>query len=214
MRWQVAGAAGVVNQTADTGGVLAEYLQDLPGRRRFGGGIVSAGRLMKPLRRSLHVLSAVVAWVAAAPAGAEEVPYLMYVRGSEGPPATPLRVLWDRHDDANARITIDLGPQYEPALTRLGLGRVLKYDAKLDKAQFVVRDPELTRFVKVVATSIVQGLLQASKLPERLGAEARRRRPERGAAHHTERHATGGRHLAARHLSGAAEVRAAESCRI
>lgn len=131
--------------------------------------IVSAGRLMNPLRRSLYVLSAVVicvvTWVAAAPAGAEEVPYLMYIRGSEGPPATPLRVLWDRHDDANARITIDLGPQYEPALTRLGLGRVLKYDAKLDKAQFVVRDPELTRFVKVVATSIVQGLLQASKLP-------------------------------------------------
>ena len=110
-----------------------------------------------------------MSWVAATPAGAEEVPYLMYVRGSEGPPATPLRVLWDRRDDANARITIDLGPQYEPALTRLGLGRVLKYDAKLDKAQFVVRDPELTRFVKVVATSIVQGLLQARSFPSAPG---------------------------------------------
>ena len=38
----------------------------------------------------------------------------MYVRGSEGPPATPIRVLWDVLDAANARITIDLGEKYEP----------------------------------------------------------------------------------------------------
>jgi hypothetical protein len=142
-------------------------LRALPGRRRFGGEIFSAGRLMKILRRGrcAQILSAFVALVAAGPACADEVPYLMYIRGSEGPPATPFRVLWDQHDDANARITIDLGEKYEPALTKLALPRVLKYDAKLDKAQFVVRDPELTRFVKVVATSIVQGLLQASQLP-------------------------------------------------
>ena len=46
----------------------------------------------------------------------------MYVRGSEGPPATPMRVLWDVIDSANARITIDFGEKYEPALAKLGFG--------------------------------------------------------------------------------------------
>jgi hypothetical protein len=120
------------------------------------------------LQLSPHVraaaLAAVTALSLAGPAAAEETAYLLYLRGSEGPPAVPFRVLWDTLDAANARITIDLGEKYEPALTKLALPRVLKYDAKLDKAQFVVRDPELTRFVKVVATSIVQGILQASQL--------------------------------------------------
>jgi hypothetical protein len=124
---------------------------------------------MKTPLRSLPVraaaLSVVTALLLAGPAAAEETAYLMYLRGSEGPPAVPFRVLWDALDAANARITIDLGEKYEPALTRLALPRVLKYDARIDKAQFVVRDLELTRFVKVVATSIVQGILQASQLP-------------------------------------------------
>ena len=124
---------------------------------------------MKMLLRSLHVRAAALAAVTALSLGgsaaAQEAAYLLYLRGSEGPPAVPFRVLWDALDTANARITIDLGEKYEPALTKLALPRVLKYDAKLDKAQFVVRDPELTRFVKVVATSIVQGILQASQLP-------------------------------------------------
>jgi hypothetical protein len=123
---------------------------------------------MKMLQLSPHLRAAALMVVAAlslaGPAVAEETAYLMYLRGSEGPPAVPFRVLWDTLDAANARITIDLGEKYEPALTKLALPRVLKYDAKLDKAQFVVRDPELTRFVKVVATSIVQGILQASQL--------------------------------------------------
>jgi hypothetical protein len=123
---------------------------------------------MKMLQLSPHLRAAALMVVAAlslaGPATAEETAYLMYLRGSEGPPAAPFRVLWDTLDAANARITIDLGEKYEPALTKLALPRVLKYDAKLDKAQFVVRDPELTRFVKVVATSIVQGILQASQL--------------------------------------------------
>jgi hypothetical protein len=122
---------------------------------------------MKTLLRSLPVraaaLSAVTALLLSGPSAAEETAYLMYLRGSEGPPAVPFRVLWDALDTANARITIDLGEKYEPALTKLALPRVLKYDAKIDKAQFVVRDPELTRFVKVVATSIVQGILQSSQ---------------------------------------------------
>src|SRR5262249_43135118 len=60
---------------------------------------------------------------------------------------------------------IDLGEKYEPALMKLGLPRVLAYDAKLDKSQFAVGDGEFARFVKVVATSIVQGFLTASPVP-------------------------------------------------
>ena len=64
-----------------------------------------------------------------------------------------------------ARITIDLGEKYEPALSKLGLGRVQEYDAKPDKTLFVVRDPAFTRFVKTIATSVVQSLLTASSVP-------------------------------------------------
>ena len=86
----------------------------------------------------------------------------MYLKGSEGPPAVPMRVVWD---DANDRVTIDLGAKYEPALTKLGLPRVLEYDAPPEKSRFAVRDPEFARFAKVVATSIVQGFLTASPVP-------------------------------------------------
>jgi hypothetical protein len=118
------------------------------------------------LRNNLRVrlLGAAVAASLAVPCAADEVAYLMYLKGSEGPPATPMRVLWHVLDDSNAQITIDL-EKYESALTRLGLERVLKYDARLEQARFVVRSPELIRFVKIVATSIVQNLLQASRIP-------------------------------------------------
>jgi hypothetical protein len=123
-------------------------------------------RLMKALHR--HVRAAIVAAVALTPiagtAAADEVTYLMYLKGSEGPPATPFRVLWDVLDQANARITIDLGDKYEPALVKLGLDRVLKYDAKLEQSRFVVRNPDLTHFVKVVGTSIVKGMLETSPI--------------------------------------------------
>jgi hypothetical protein len=111
------------------------------------------------------VLTAVVALTLPAPAAADATAYLMYLKGSEGPPAVPMRVVWDARDDANGRVTIDLGAKYEPALTKLGLPRVLEYDAKRDKSQFAVRDGEFARFVKVVATSIVQGFLTASPVP-------------------------------------------------
>jgi len=124
---------------------------------------------MKHLRYSLGaraaVLGALAALALAAPASADETAYLMYLKGSEGPPAVPMRVLWDARDTANGHVTIDLGAKYEPALTKLGLSRVLEYDAKLDKSQFAVRDGEFARFVKVVATSIVQGFLTASPIP-------------------------------------------------
>jgi hypothetical protein len=130
---------------------------------------------MKTLNSSLGaratVLCAIASFAVAAPASAGERAYLMYLKGSEGPPAVPMRVLWDARDDANGRVTIDLGTNYEPALTKLGLPRVLEYDAKLDKSQFAVRDGEFVRFVRVVATSIVQGFLTASPVP---GAWAQR----------------------------------------
>jgi hypothetical protein len=111
------------------------------------------------------LLGALAALALAAPASADETAYLMYLKGSEGPPAVPMRVLWDTRDAANGHVTIDLGEKYEPALTKLGLPRVLEYDAKLDKSQFAVREGEFERFVKVVATSIVQGFLTASPVP-------------------------------------------------
>ena len=110
-------------------------------------------------------LTAVAALTLAAPAAADATAYLMYLKGSEGPPAVPMRVVWDARDDANGRVTIDLGANYEPALTKLGLPRVLEYDATRDKSQFAVREGEFARFVKVVATSIVQGFLTASPVP-------------------------------------------------
>ena len=90
---------------------------------------------MKPVHRRLRVplLCAALLWSLVGAAGAEDVPYLMYVRGSEGPPATPMRVLWDVIDGSNARITIDFGEKYEPALAKLGFARVLKYDARPDR---------------------------------------------------------------------------------
>ena len=111
------------------------------------------------------VLTAAAALTLAAPVAADATAYLMYLKGSEGPPAVPMRVVWDARDDANGRVTIDLGDKYEPALTKLGLPRVLEYDARRDKSQFAVREGEFVRFVKVVATSIVQGFLTASPVP-------------------------------------------------
>jgi hypothetical protein len=114
---------------------------------------------------SATVLCAIASFAVAAPASADETAYLMYLKGSEGPPAVPMRVVWDARDDANGRVTIDLGEKYEPALTKLGLPRVLEYDARRDKSQFAVREGEFVRFVKVVAASIVQGFLTASPVP-------------------------------------------------
>jgi hypothetical protein len=98
------------------------------------------------------------------PAAADEVAYLMYAPGNKGK-TEPIRILWDELDQANARITIDVGEQFEPWLKRIGLGRVLKYDAKSNKQQFVVRDPQLTSYVKTVTNAIVQGIVQASVPP-------------------------------------------------
>lgn len=122
-------------------------------------------RLNDSLGARVAILCAIASFAVAAPASADETAYLMYLKGSEGPPAVPMRVLWDARDAANGRVTIDLGAKYEPALTKLGLPRVLEYDAKLDKSQFAVREGEFVRFVKVVATSIVQGFLTVSPVP-------------------------------------------------
>jgi len=121
---------------------------------------------MKILSRVAFVRAAAVCALAAMPgiasAAGNETAYLMYLKGSEGPPAVPMRVVWD---DTKPHISIDLGEKYEPALTKLKLPRVLEYDASRERLQFVVRDGELARFVKVVATSIVQGFLSASPVP-------------------------------------------------
>jgi hypothetical protein len=66
-------------------------------------------RLMKAHQCRVRLPAALIAAAAifvcgTAPVIGAETAYLMYLRGSEGPPATPLRVLWDEVDDANARI--------------------------------------------------------------------------------------------------------------
>src|SRR5262249_39301043 len=167
-REQVAGAVGIVKSKKR--GLCS------PRRVLFGVRACGAWRRAAQLRRFRQrsarqmivsrILSArtaalcalAVVWGAAS-AAATETAYLMYLKGSEGPPAVPMRVVWD---DTKPRVTIDLGAKSGPALTKLGFPRLLEYDATRDNSQFAVRDPEFARFVKVVAASIVQGFLTAS----------------------------------------------------
>jgi hypothetical protein len=110
------------------------------------------------------LLSAAFVLAAASPAVADETAYLLYLKGTEGK-TTPFRVLWNEIDDATGRITIDTGKDYESWLKKLGLARVIAYDAKLQRREFVVRDPALTRFVNVVSNDLVRGVQQASLVP-------------------------------------------------
>src|SRR5215510_13850040 len=73
------------------------------------------------------VLCAVASLALAAPASADETAYLMYLKGSEGPTAVPMPVLWDARDGANRDDTTDRGAKYEPALTKLELPRAPAY---------------------------------------------------------------------------------------
>ena len=122
---------------------------------------------MKALHRGrpaqMVMLSALLSWSAAAPAVADEVTYLTYLKGTEGKVA-PFRVQWNEVDDAKGRITVDLGTPYEAWLKKLGLGRVQAFDAKLNRQEFVVRDQLLTRFVTIVASDLVRGA-QTNVLP-------------------------------------------------
>jgi hypothetical protein len=122
---------------------------------------------MKALHRGrpaqMVMLSALLSWSAAAPAVADEVTYLTYLKGTEGKVA-PFRVQWNEVGDAKGRITIDLGTPYEAWLKKLGLERVQAFDAKLNRQEFVVRDPLLTRFVTIVASDLVRGA-QTNVLP-------------------------------------------------
>jgi hypothetical protein len=100
----------------------------------------------------------------APPAAADEVTYLTYLKGTEGKVA-PFRVQWSKVDDTSGRINIDLGTPYEAWLRKLGLGRMLAYDARLQQREFVVRDPQLTRFVTIVASDLVRGPQQTNVPP-------------------------------------------------
>jgi hypothetical protein len=119
---------------------------------------------MQALHRARWLCATFVLWLATGPAAADEVPYLMYLKGTEGK-AAPFRVFWGALDDSTGRITIDLGFPYEAWLKKLGLGRVLTYDAKLNRRDYVVRDPDLTRFVGVVASDWVRGAQQTNLPP-------------------------------------------------
>jgi hypothetical protein len=119
--------------------------------------------LLHPLGRAAVLSAALLLLIGSPPAAADEVAYLLYIKGTEGK-TVPFRVLWDERDDANGRITIDLGVGYEAFLKKLGLPRVLAFDAKLNRADFVVRDPELARIVKVVVTELVRPPERAATL--------------------------------------------------
>jgi hypothetical protein len=111
------------------------------------------------------LLSAGLALLDGAPrAAAEEVAYLLYLKGTEGK-TVPFRVLWDERQEASGRITIDFGAGYEAFLKQLGLARVAAYEAKLVRGDYVVRDEELARFVKTVVTEIVRPPERASVTP-------------------------------------------------
>jgi hypothetical protein len=112
-------------------------------------------------RRLVLWPAALMLLAGAQPAAADEVAYLMYIKGTEGK-TVPFRVLWDERDAANARITVDLGLGYEGFLKKLGLARVQAFDARLNRGDFVVRDPELARFVKLVVTELVRPPERAS----------------------------------------------------
>jgi hypothetical protein len=100
-------------------------------------------------------LSATLLFVGTLPAAAEEVAYLLYIKGTEGK-TIPFRVLWDDRDDANGRLTVDFGLGYEGFLKKIGVPRVKAFDAKLVRGDFVVRDAELERLVKMVVTELVR----------------------------------------------------------
>jgi hypothetical protein len=118
---------------------------------------------MHALSRTI-LLCALLVLPGIAPAAAEEIAYLMYIKGTEGK-TTPFRVLWDGRDDANGRLTIDFGVGYEAFLKKLGLPRVVAYDAPRSHDDFVVRNDELVRLVKVVCTEIVRPPERASLAP-------------------------------------------------
>jgi hypothetical protein len=107
------------------------------------------------------VLIALASWLVAGPATAEETAYLLYLKGTEGK-TTPFRVRWDERDDGNGRITIDFGVGYEGFLKNIGLPRLLSLDAQSNRGDYVVRNPELERFVKLVVTEIVRPPERAS----------------------------------------------------
>jgi hypothetical protein len=89
------------------------------------------------------------------PAAAEDVAYLLYIKGTEGK-TMPFRVLWGERDDGNGRLTVDFGLGYEAFLKQLGFPRVQGFDAKLVRGDFVVRNAELDHLVKTVVTEIVR----------------------------------------------------------
>jgi hypothetical protein len=113
------------------------------------------------LGRAAFFSAALSLAVGTLPAAAEEVAYLLYIKGTEGK-TLPFRVLWDERDDGNGRLTVDFGLGYEAFLKKLGLPRVQGFDAKLVGGEFVVRNAELDHFVKTVVTEIVRPPEKAS----------------------------------------------------
>jgi hypothetical protein len=116
---------------------------------------------VQALGRAAFLSTTLLLFVGTLPAAAEEVAYLLYIKGTEGK-TMPFRVLWDERDDSNGRLTVDFGLGYEGFLKNIGLPRVATFDAKLVRGDFVVRDAELERLVKMVVTELVRPPERAS----------------------------------------------------
>ena len=119
---------------------------------------------LHPLGRAAFLCTVLLLAAGMSPAAAEEVAYLLYIKGNEGK-TVPFRVLWDEREDGNGRLAVDFGVGYEAFLKKLGLPRVQRFDAKLVHGDFVIRNAELDHFVKTVVTEIVRP-------PERAGMTA------------------------------------------
>jgi hypothetical protein len=111
--------------------------------------------VVQALGRAAFLSATLLLFVSTLPAAAEEVAYLLYIKGTEGK-TMPFRVLWDERDDSNGRLTVDFGLGYEGFLKNIGMPRVKAFDARLVRGDFVVRDDELARFVKLVVTELVR----------------------------------------------------------
>src|SRR5258707_8737518 len=117
---------------------------------------------VQALGRAAFLSATLLFFVGTVPVAAEEVAYLLYIKGTEGK-TMPFRVLWDERDDTNGRLTVDFGLGYQGFLKTIGVPRVKAFDAKLVRSDFVVRDAELERLVKMVVTELVRP-------PEKAGA--------------------------------------------
>ena len=138
--------------------------------------------------------------------------HLMYVGGSEGPPATSLRVLRDRARRRQRPHHHRPRPRNRAGADKARTGTGAEYDAKLDKAQSSCAIASSRASSTWSRPRSCRGCCRRAKLTgewaQKPTPTSRTRRCDI-----TPSATAGGRHMAARHLSGAAKS-GCPSCRI